>query len=967
MKTQNNFSLLLQKLCNRRNGTTGTFWLKGSKLFGLLTILLLLPFAQAKADYFYEYSKYFEVTQTVGNEAGALDIHLIGLDKDGDNDRMHYVTVCFSTDNGSTWNDICYYMVDNQDLTGNTFSAYASKSKNSINYNLGFIQDNGVHYSNGSLQAYIDLRWYFPDKIKGKKIIIGIRGCWERNYATGSPTHDGFDCRTSTTYTRRTIQLFDYSTTPIPTCTIVPKVDGNFKLTWDKAGTYLSKFELYSGNYASLAGSVAGTAATGEGSVKLGLLNQENAYTLKKVYETPKDVSGFSVRYEQNIGKVTHTGYSYPINLAANFDPCTKKATLTWGNTTPLNYDTKSKLFIYRRLSGQTFYTLVNTTGLNIDRTDYTDPEELQFDKTYNYIIRSYADIFDISNSVLTSTSADTLLPELLSKQDLITQRQTIFFDGFSANAIMPSGSIPAKIAIKWSENWCSDNSKTIKIHKYNTVTKVTTTTVVQSKDETYDDMDVLNEVPYHYRLDLDNASVTVYSPWDTIDNVITDKASFVRFSTTKGVYNDRIKLLWEIDKPLLNTKFIVHRKAYGDSIFTNVYEKESQNKIENWEDLSVSPGILYQYQLESYYVTSLGKVKQSFSPDTLGLGFCQPSATVSGSITFGSGTCVENVNVSIENNDLTQQLYSCINFKNQDVKKGEGNILFQKSKHGCIHTGFTWQAWIRPQNRTQENVILYELNGEYSIRLNSNDIEVYDGSATGSTKLLSAGINDVSTSEFFQLTVTYNPATKLFEIYINGALMNTATFDTPACSNPERASAKLAASFNAELNHFKGSIDEMRLWNRRLNPDEILKNFDRYLSGTETDLVGYWQMDEGLNNYVFDRSNKSKTYNEHHITLSNANTSAFVPTTNQLSIKATTDKNGNYIIQGVPYKGNGSSYHVTPIFGTHTFQPSSQLIFIGGASSEVQSAVSFKDISSFIIKGTINYENTDYPVEDVE
>lgn len=968
MKTKNNFSLLLHKLCNQRSVAKSTSGFNGYKLVGLLTIFLLLSFQQVKADYFYDYSNYFNVTPTVGNEGGALDIHLIGLDKNGDNDRMAYVYVMFSTDNALTWNYLCFCKVDNQDLTGNTFIPYASNTKNSVNYNLGFIENRGVAYPSGSLQAYIDLRWYFPDKIKGKKIIIGIRGVWQRNYATGSPSTDAFDCANSTTYTRRTIQLFDFSSTPIPTCSIEPKEDGRFNFKWNKAGNYLSKFELYSGNYASLAGTVVDSVATGEGRVKLGLFNIPNTYTVKKVYTTSPAVSGFSLRYEQNISTVvTHPGYSYPNAQTANFDACTKKTTLQWQNVTPSGYDINSKLFVYRKRGNQKYYTQVNSTGLANNTTDYTDPEELQMDSTYSYIVRSYPTAFDISNSKLVADTAARFLPELLSTTAIKTGRKIFTFGGFSADVIKASGSVPAKITVKWIENWCSDATKTIKIHKLNTISKAASVITVQSKDLKYDDTDIINEVPYNYQLEVDNAGLTVYSPWDSTDNVLTEKAEFVRFTTTKGVYNDRIKLLWEIDKPLLNTTFIVRRKAYGDSLYNEIYEKESQNRIENWEDLSVSPGILYQYQVESNYITPSKTVKTTLTKDTLGLGFCQPSATVSGSITYGSGTCVENVNVSIENNDLTQQLYSCINFKDQDAKRGEGSIIYQKLKHGCVHTGFTWQAWIKPQNRSQNNVVLYELNGEYSIRMNNNDIEVYNGSANGSTKIVSASISDVSTSEFFQLTVAYNPISKLFEIYINGALMNSATFNTPACSNPETAAAKLAASFNTQLSHYKGSIDEMRLWNRRLTPDEILKNFDRYLSGTETDLVGYWQMDEGIDSYAFDRSNKNKTYNEHHIKFSYASTSAFVPTTSQLSIKATTDKNGSYIIQGVPYKGNGSSYHVTPIYGTHTFQPSSQLIFIGGASSEVQSAVSFKDISSFIIKGTINYENTDYPVENVE
>jgi len=963
MKTITNLSLTLQKLCNQSDATTN--WRKSKWLVTclLLFTLIMLPLQQVKADYFYEYQNYFNVNPNPDNKFGAIDIHFIGLDRNGDNDRMSYVFVAYSIDDGKNWVSICNYQVIDQNLT-KKFIPTASTNKNIVN-NYGFIIDKGIKYGDITPdQAYVDLTWYYPAHLKGKNITIGLFGIWQRNYATSNPTSDELKPSDNPLYYRRDVPapIFD----PKPTLTFAPKEDGKYNLSWKSAGEYLTKFDLYSINN-TLLGSVANTSSAGDGSLKLGLFNTTNTYNVNQIYLTPSDVSGFSVAYEKSVGTVKHTGYSHPKFESATFDACTNKTTLKWVNTLPTNYDQNSKLYIFRKRGNQKYYTQLNFIGLANNLTDYTYQEELLMDSTYSYIIRTYPNSFDISNSNLTSENADSFLPELLSKIILKTERKTINFDGFTASAIKAEGTNKAKILVKWVENWCTDNSKTIKINRYNTNDKTKNVFVVQSKDLKYEDFEIGNDIPYHYQLEVDNSGVTVYSPWDSINNVISDYAQIEKLTTTKGVYNDRIKLLWEIDKPTLNKKFIVRRKVFGDNEYVPIYEKESQNKIENWEDLSVSPGILYQYQVESYYVTPTLKIVRSYSSDTLGLGFCQPSATVSGNITYGSGTAVENVNVSIENNDLTQQLYSSINFIDQDTKRGEGNITFNKLKHGCIHTGFTWQAWIKPQNRTQDNAILYELKDEYSIRINNNEIEIYNGSATTSTKVLSAGISDVSTSEFFQITVAYNPTTKNFEIYINGVLKNSAIFNTPACSNPETAAAKVAASFNTQLNHFKGSIDEMRLWNRRLTPDEVLKNFNRYISGTETDLVGYWQMDEGIDMYAFDRSNKSKTYNEHHIKFSNASTSATVPTTSQLSIKATTDKNGNYIIQGVPYKGNGSSYHVTPIYGTHTFQPSSQLIFIGGASSEVQSAVSFKDISSFTITGEILYENTNYPVEDVE
>ncbi len=44
-----------------------------------------------------------------------------------------------------------------------------------------------------------------------------------------------------------------------------------------------------------------------------------------------------------------------------------------------------------------------------------------------------------------------------------------------------------------------------------------------------------------------------------------------------------------------------------------------------------------------------------------------------------------------------------------------------------------------------------------------------------------------------------------------------------------------------------QGGIDELRLWNRALTGAEIAANFNRPLTGSESGLVGNWQLDEGF------------------------------------------------------------------------------------------------------------------------
>ncbi|MBS1507363.1 MAG: gliding motility-associated C-terminal domain-containing protein [Bacteroidetes bacterium] len=54
---------------------------------------------------------------------------------------------------------------------------------------------------------------------------------------------------------------------------------------------------------------------------------------------------------------------------------------------------------------------------------------------------------------------------------------------------------------------------------------------------------------------------------------------------------------------------------------------------------------------------------------------------------------------------------------------------------------------------------------------------------------------------------------------------------------------------------HFKGSMDEVRLYNRALTQDEVRLGMCKKLTGNETGLIGYWSFDETSGTTVFDKS----------------------------------------------------------------------------------------------------------------
>lgn len=887
-------------------------------------------------------------------------------------DRMNSIKMSYEDAQGGYVEFMAYGMKDFDKNNSYPFSwtTFGNSAAAGVVNHLGFV--NG---SNTDLR-YLNFRWFYPSSLGGKTVKFKCDWKWELDWWCCSKWSSGTDYSLS-------ITLPTYNPTEI-TNPVLKTIDGSangqwFNITWDKYDASLGSttLELYSDNtyttkkYTSPA--ATGTGAGGSVNMALGALNKVNTVYPRLVFKIG-DGNGIKT-YTKNMNPVNVPGFPNPVLGTCSFDPCTKTTSLNWTYANPSQIDANSKVYIYRKLNdgSNAIYTLLTPSGLGMNVVSYTDNDPaLAWDKKYTYIIRTIPNILNATSVNFTKTDAHAYLPELLVKTDITTARLTIDFSSFTAvgNIAVVAPAKAANAEISWKMTWCTNNPANITIRRINLINSLDVKDfVVAANSLKYVDYTAVNAVPYRYQLQLDNNGRIDTSAWRDVK--IVDRAKFLSLTTSKGVLNDRIRLSWEIDKPLLNDKFVIYRKIYdnGSKVFNYemVAEKQSSNKIENWEDLSVSPGILYQYQIKSYYQPATGDAVEVLTADSVGLGFSQPIGTISGNIVFGAGTAVGGVNVSVENQDMEQKLYKSIEFNKQGTQFG-GIAKLKTAKHGCIANGFTWQAWLKPANRTQVNAFIYEMRNEYSIRLDGNAIKVYVHDKSKTDPQITTNISSISGDKFFHFSLSYNKTSQCLKTYLNGVVADSIKLDaTYTCKNTTTAEAKLASPYQSSDANFVGNIDEMRLWNRALTNAEVNANHDRYLAGTELDLIGYWQMDEGINSFIFDKSNISKSYNENHISLVGAVTSDAVPTLDQLSIKTTTDNNGNYIIQGVPYKGNGSTYQVVPSLGTHEFEPAKQLIFIGGTSSEVQSKISFKDISSFKISGNIFYENTTYPVEGVE
>jgi gliding motility-associated-like protein len=96
-------------------------------------------------------------------------------------------------------------------------------------------------------------------------------------------------------------------------------------------------------------------------------------------------------------------------------------------------------------------------------------------------------------------------------------------------------------------------------------------------------------------------------------------------------------------------------------------------------------------------------------------------------------------------------------------------------------------------------------------------------------------------------------------EVYVNGIKLNgflQGESSEPMASNFPTDVAKIGYfASNGIIYHFKGIIDELRVFNTALTESEIRDQMCIKLTGNEPGLVGYWNFDETTGNILVDKS----------------------------------------------------------------------------------------------------------------
>lgn len=276
--------------------------------------------------------------------------------------------------------------------------------------------------------------------------------------------------------------------------------------------------------------------------------------------------------------------------------------------------------------------------------------------------------------------------------------------------------------------------------------------------------------------------------------------------TTVKAVDEDII-VKWK--KPL-EIKYLI-----GYDIFRN-YAKINESLVidENYVDSNPGPGS-YSYSIKAVYIK--GKSPQPSAPGRICYCSSGPSLQLDG----------EN-NGPIVLDDPSLQLDK--HFTLEAWIKFDADMT--KSPNSCPR--------IISKSSSGAGYELYMVNNGH---LRNVAISTSQGTATSSTLL--------EADKWYHVAATSNG--KHLSIFINGKLDAQKYISGVFYTSHSPLYVGQTGSF--PFKRFRGNIDEVRIWNRARSDNQIQSNMSTLLSGNETGLVAYWNMNAGCDNFACDLS----------------------------------------------------------------------------------------------------------------
>ncbi|MDH6311456.1 hypothetical protein M2137_000206 [Parabacteroides sp. PFB2-10] len=461
---------------------------------------------------------------------------------------------------------------------------------------------------------------------------------------------------------------------------------------------------------------------------------------------------------------------------------------------------------------------------------------------------------------------------------------------------------------------------------------------VQMCNDYSYDVFIAPGNSSYAQEIPIRTETVTPYEVGTISDLVVS-----------KGYFPDRVTLQWKAEGVFDN--YVIKRVRYGGGEEVQLDAKigDVADGLYLYEDKTGSAGVYYNYKV--YGITNCSGNIYTSKDTLVSIGFRSPTGSIYGQVSFENGQAVPGVDILLTSEYLSlgTSIYS-------DGREGS-YLHVPRMNNSIFNTDFSFQAWIRPDDAEPKNQILFDNGERYTIGFNEAGELFFK---VGDNTLSHAFDFSEKTDIFTHFTFVHNSGRVL--LFEKDSLLATVT--DVAIPNTIPPDFYLLADKN-KGRRFKGNIEEVRMWKVALDSAQIARDYTRLLEGDERGLLAYYRFDEAITDAFYDISfHDGDSYHANHGVIYGARHSERIPTSAQLALKGVTNEQGSYMVNGIPYTGNGTTYTITPRLKTHTFKPTYETRKI--SSDQNSFNVHFEDTYSFSVSGYVYYSNTDIPVQDV-
>lgn len=465
--------------------------------------------------------------------------------------------------------------------------------------------------------------------------------------------------------------------------------------------------------------------------------------------------------------------------------------------------------------------------------------------------------------------------------------------------------------------------------------------------------------------------------PTIKVDGDLTETYLSNALAAYKGYQSDFVQLNWAVENNSGSiVKQNIYRRTLGDLVAPELITTVGAG-IRQYRDFDVESNVLHEYFLEGEGTCGSDPLLTNRITD---VGYRAPFGLVSGRVEYEGGISVKDCEITVENSAGVNPNKSVYFDGDRDFFIFVDNNGDSTSLNDLVHDKQTdLDFMLGDKDRTIEFWLnATEFNNGYVFRTGRKEVNgsymalVTPSSGNKNWKLLLGDTTkidfslDIDPGDWHHYAITCHQDT--IKIYLDGK-NDDRTWNRTVNTIPDDRGHVLVVGSNFLTNNsgsFKGYMDEFRCWGLTRTEEEIRNNKSGFLQGNEDGLGIYLRMDENVGDNLYDASYKTGyQFNKNHATINRDFVdnhlffSDITPISSKLGNNAVTDVDGNYVVKHIRYENNGELFKITPFIKHHKFQPNNRSVFVG-KSVPVQNGQDFKDISSFLVTGTVFYGNSE-------